>query len=147
MYCILFIPANYFNRVSSNIRDIKKINLDLSIFSVYGHGAWSISVTYIYDHGDARDKRYRIILQTKSLCIYVYGRSITLNKMLRGCISSWQNSPDKFCYSQTVVQREGPRVLHCDMLFGPHLCVCWFVISTRQTLNDKWEKPLQSAGS
>ena len=36
------MSANYYHSVSNKIWDIQNLILDLSIFSVYGHGAWYV---------------------------------------------------------------------------------------------------------
>ena len=37
---VFILSTNHLNIVSSKIWDIQNLILDLSIFSVYGHGAW-----------------------------------------------------------------------------------------------------------
>ena len=43
---MMFISAYYWNDVSSKILDIWNKILDLSIFSVYGHRAWSCDLHF-----------------------------------------------------------------------------------------------------
>ena len=47
---ILFISANDWNIVFSEIQNIKNLILDLSIFSVYGYGVWSIFQGLVHIH-------------------------------------------------------------------------------------------------